>query len=95
MNKMTAKNHTEAIRDYMEAYNKYVDMLDKYFPVIEAYNKYVDMRDKYFPVNQVIQGGEIKLGKILTAEVVHELDRLAKDAEEKRKIWMYFLRIKK
>lgn len=72
---MIPKNDAEAVRDYMEAYKKYYDQLDV-----------------YFPVRQVVPGQKIKVGKLLTAEAMAELERLAQDMENKRKVWMSFYR---
>lgn len=72
---MVPKNDAEALRNYMEAYKKYYDQLDV-----------------YYPVRQVVLGQEIKGGKLLTAEAIAELERLAQDVETKRKVWMSFFK---
>lgn len=58
---------------------------------MESYKEYNEKLDEYFPVRQVVPGQEIKPGKVLTEEVLLELDKLADEVEEKRKVWMSFL----
>ena len=70
---MVPKNDAEAVRDYMEAYKKYYDQLDV-----------------YFPVRDVVIGQKIKVGKPLIVGATAELERLAQDMENKRKVWMSF-----
>lgn len=55
---------------------------------MEAYKAYNDKLDEYFPVRQVVSGQPIKAGKLLTQEVLLELDKLGIELEEKRKAWV-------
>ncbi len=57
---------------------------------MEVYKKYNEMVDKYFPVMPDVPGKETKEGKPFNLQEIHELDRLAAEAEEKRKIWIEF-----
>ena len=59
---------------------------------MKAYKEYNDKLDEYFPVSRVVTGQEMKAGKVLTEEVLLELDKMANDVEEKRKAWMNFAR---
>jgi len=58
---------------------------------MESYKEYNEKLDEYFPVCQVVPGRELKPGKVLTEEVLLELDKLANEVEKKRKAWMSFL----
>lgn len=59
---------------------------------MEAYKEYNDKLDEYFRVSEVVPGQEMKVGKLITKEVLIELDKMANEVEEKRKAWMNLLR---
>jgi hypothetical protein len=58
---------------------------------MKAFSEYNNKLDEYFPISRVIPGQKLKAGKVLTIEVISELDKMGKDVEEKRKTWISFL----
>ena len=59
---------------------------------VEAHKKYNDMLDEYIVVEEIIPGHVTKPSKVLTEKAILELDKLGNEVEEKRKIWMVFIK---